>query len=182
METGLLNMEKYRFDFVDAGAVEMSMQIDGYTEELARNVSRIANEINQDSDSTSQQNAGMELLAAITPLAINGIRISVEDNSLLNKILNQQAVKLNQKPEQLAQFVGPMLSVIMAPYQIPEFAGSVTQAVNTFMQGNKKITVSAQPKSGLAVTEIMSLASGFQAGSVSPAELIERLDLQVTTE
>jgi len=182
LAAGIIDMPKYRFEIVDAGALDISMNISGYTEEVARNFSKIANELSKETDPQAQEIKSMQMLAALTTLAINNLNISVEDNSLLNKVLDLQAAQLNQEREQLAQFVGPMASVALAPFNVPDFAASVTQALNVFMQGNKTITVSAEPENGLVVTEIIALTSGVQAGSITPAEVIERLDLQVSSE
>ena len=75
-----------------------------------------------------------------------------------------------------------MASIMLAPYQVPEFAASVSAAVSTFMQGNKTITASVKPDGGLVVTEMIALGSGIQAGKVQPAEIIDRLKLEVTAK
>ena len=182
LESGALDIDKYRFEFVDAGSVELAMQLTGYTEEVARNVSRLANDVNLETDPEKKNLKSMQMLAALTSLAINRIKISVEDNSLLDKVVSLQATHLNQEPQQIKQIVGPMAQVMLAPYNVPEFAAAITQALNKFMQGNKTISVSAMPTNGLVITEIIALSSGVQAGQITPAEIIDRLNLEVETE
>lgn len=180
--SGDISMDKYRFDFADAGALELSGKVSGYTEDVARKISIAANEANAETDPEKQQLKSMQMLATMASLAVEGLTISVEDKSLLNKIIAFQAAQANQEPEQLKQIVGPMAQIMMAPLNIPEFAASATQALNIFMQGNKTITVSAKPENGLVMTEIIALTSAAQAGSVAPAEIIDRLNLEVVAE
>ncbi|MGI9350356.1 MAG: hypothetical protein ACR2O3_02235 [Rhizobiaceae bacterium] len=182
LESGALDIDKYRFEFVDAGSIELAMHLSGYTEEVARSVSRLANDVNLETDPEKKNLKSMQMLAALTSLAINSIKISVEDNSLLDKVISLQATHLNQEPQQIKQIVGPMAQVMLAPYNVPEFAAAITLALDKFMQGNKTISVSAMPTNGLVITEIIALSSGVQAGQVKPAEIIERLNLEVVTE
>lgn len=182
LASGLLSIEGYRFEFIDAGALEMELTVSGYTEEVARSINKIANQVNSEDDPQQAQFKNMQLLAAISSLALQDLKISVEDASLLNKVIGLQAQQLGKDSQEVAGIVAPMASIMLAPFQVPEFAASVTAALSTFMQGNKTITATAKPEGGLVVTEMIALGSGVQAGQIQPAEVINRLNLQVTAE
>ncbi|MEM9330202.1 MAG: hypothetical protein AAGA53_02685 [Pseudomonadota bacterium] len=182
LDTGTLEISEYDIEVENAGSIKMDARIAGYTEDVARNIQKLANEVNAETDPQAQQIKSMQMLAALTTLSVQSLRLSVEDQTLLNKVVNYQAGLLNQEPEQITQIVGPMAQVMLAPYNVPEFAASVTQALNTFMEGNKTITVTAEPEGGLVLTEIIALSSGVQAGQISPAEIIQRLNLKVETK
>ena len=72
-----------------------------------------------------------------------------------------------------------MASIAMAPLQVPELASSISAALGVFMQGNKSISITISPDGGLALTEMIALGSGVQAGSTTPADLVNRLNLKV---
>jgi hypothetical protein len=75
-----------------------------------------------------------------------------------------------------------MTTILLTPYNIPEIASQASAALGTFMQGNKKLTVTAEPVNGLAITEMFALGSGLRAGSVTPADFAKRLNLTIIAE
>lgn len=180
--TGIVDMSQYKLDIEDAGAFDIAMVISGYTPELAREISRISNQSNFETDPQKLKALNLQLLAKMTALSFDKLQLKIEDDSLLNKVVGLQAEKLNQEPEQITGIVGPMASIVLAPYNIPQFAASLGQALTTFMQGNKSITVLANPEKPVALTEIIALGSGAQAGTIQPADLIERLNVTVSAE
>jgi len=50
------------------------------------------------------------------------------------------------------------------------------------MQGNKKLTITAEPINGLAITEMVALGSGLRAGSTTPADFAKRLNMTIVAE
>lgn len=181
-KTGILEMSEYKVAIKDMGTLDLAATISGYTPELAREINQISNQANFESDPQKLQALNLQMLAKMTALSFNKLQVKIIDDSLLNKVVGLQAKKLKQEPEQITGIVGPMASIMLAPYNVPQFAASLGQALTTFMQGNKSITVLADPANPIAVTEIIALSSGAQAGTVQPAELIERFNLTVTAE
>ncbi len=181
-KSGIIDMSQYKFDFEDMGSFDMALTISGYTPELARQISKISNQANFETDPQKKQALSLQLLAQMAALSFNKLQFKIEDDSLINKVINYQAKQLNQEPQQVTGIVGPMASIVLAPYNIPQFAASLGEALSIFLEGNKSITILANPDTPLAMTEIIALSSGARAGTVQPADLIERLNLTVSAE
>ena len=181
-KAGIIDMTQYKLDIKDMGAFDMTATLSGYTPELAREISKISNQSNFETDPQKKQALNLQLFAKLAALSFNKLQFKIKDDSLLNRVVDLQSKKLNQEPEQITGIVGPMASVVLAPYNVPQFAASLGQALTTFMQGNKSITVLANPEIPIAMTEAIALSSGMQAGNIQPADLIERLNVTVTAE
>jgi len=160
----------------------MSARISGYTEDVARQFTKALNTMNAEPDENKKNALALQSLAYLAGLSFQRMEFILNDQSLLNRVVNFQAKKLKQEPEQIKGLVGPMTNIMLTPFNIPELAAQASQALGTFMQGNKKLTVTAEPVNGLAITEIIALSSGLQAGSVTPADFAKRLNVTIATE
>ena len=181
-ESGLVDISKYNIQLEDGAAFQISARVSGYTEEVARQFTKALNAMNAESDEKKKNALAFQTMAYLAGLSIQRMEIVLDDQSLLDRVVNIQAKKLKQDPEQIKGIVGPMTTIMLTPYNIPELAAQTSQALGTFMQGGKKLTILAEPINGLAVTEIIALSSGVQAGSVTPADLAKRLNLTITAE
>lgn len=181
-DTGILDVSQYDFELEDGATFGMSARISGYTEEVARQFSKALNAMNAEPDPNKKNALALQSLAHLAGLSFQRMELVLDDQSLLDRIVNLQAKKLKQEPDQIKGIVGPMTTVLLTPYNIPELAAQTSQALGTFMQGNKKLTVSAEPVNGLAITEMIALSSGLKAGSVTPADFANRLNLTVVAE
>ncbi len=181
-ETGIIELDKYNIELEDGASFALSARVSGYTEELARQFMAAIDTMNAEPDEQKKNALAMQSIAYLAGLTIERMEIVLDDQSLLDRVINVQAKKLKQEPEQIKAMVGPMTTIMMTPYNIPELAAQTSQALGTFMQGNKKLNVTIEPVGGLAVTEIIALSSAAQAGSVTPADLAKRLNLTIVAE
>jgi hypothetical protein len=181
-ETGLLNISRYDFELEDGATFGMSARISGYTEDVARQFSSAINAMNAETDPNKKNALALQTLAFLAGLSFERMELILNDQSLLDRVVNLQANKLKQEPEQIKGLVGPMTTILLTPYNIPEIASQASAALGTFMQGNKKLTVTAEPVNGLAITEMFALGSGLRAGSVTPADFAKRLNLTIIAE
>ncbi len=180
--TGVLEISDMVIDFKDAFALDMAFVISGYTEEIARTINATSRQITETEDPKQQQALSLQMFAQMAALSFNKLEMTVEDKSLLNKVIDYQAAKQNQDPENIRGVVGPMTGILLAPYNIPEFASSLSAAMGTFMQGNKSISLSLKPDPAVGVTEIIALSAGINAGSVQPAEILQRFNVTVNAQ
>jgi hypothetical protein len=181
-ESGIIELSKYNIELEDGASFALSARVSGYTEELARQFMAAIDTMNAEPDEHKKNALAMQSMAYLAGLTIERMEIILDDQSLLDRVINVQAKKLKQEPEQIKAMVGPMTTIMMTPYNIPELAAQTSQALGTFMQGNKKLTITMEPVGGLAVTEIIALSSAAQAGSVTPADLAKRLNLTIVAE
>lgn len=180
--TGDLEITDYKIEVENNAALNIKSRMTGYTEQVARNFSTTLNAMNAETDASKRNTLGLQALAHLAGLSIQYLEISIDDQSLLDRVISLQAQKLNQEPDQIRGIVGPMTTIVLAPYNIPELSAQMGQALGTFMQGNKTLTLVAEPNGGLAITEIIALSSGLRAGAINPADLAQRLNLKVSAE
>ena len=181
-EDGIVELNTYNIELEDGASFGLSARVSGYTEEIARQFTKAINAVNSEPDEQKKNAMALQAMAYLAGLSIQRMEIILDDKSLLDRVVNVQAKKLKQEPEQIKGMVGPMATIMMTPYNIPELAAQTSQALGTFMQGNKKLTLTIEPVGGLAVTEIIALSSGARAGSVTPADLAKRLNLTILAE
>lgn len=180
LKTGIIDINEFKFDFLDAGSMDLKMNVSGYTEQVAKSIAAALAKMQDGSnDPQAQQVQMLQLMAMFAPLSLQTMEMEVTDASLLKKVLGLQARKRNRSAEELGAIIPPMASIAMAPLQVPELASSISAALGVFMQGNKSISVTISPDGGLALTEMIALGSGVQAGSTTPADLVNRLNLKV---
>lgn len=181
-DTGLLDISRYDFELEDGATFGMSARISGYTEQVARQFTSAINAMNAETDPQKKNALAFQTLAFLAGLSFERMEFILDDQSLLDRVVNLQAKKLKQDPEQIKGLVGPMTTIMLTPYNIPEIASQASTALGTFMQGNKKLTITAEPVNGLAITEMIALSSGLKAGSVTPADFAKRLNLTIVAE
>lgn len=181
-DTGILEISRYDFELEDGATFGMSARISGYTEDVARQFTNAINTMNAEADPKKKNALALQSLAYLAGLSFQRMELILADQSLLDRVVNLQAKKLKQEPEQIKGIVGPMTTIVLTPFNIPEVAAQASSALGTFMQGNKKLTVTAEPINGLAITEMIALSSGLQAGSVTPADLAKRLNVTIVAE
>ncbi|MEM7291504.1 MAG: hypothetical protein AAF412_14220 [Pseudomonadota bacterium] len=182
LREGLLDINKLTIDLQDAGSIAMSIKSNGYTESFVREFGKITSSLRKAVNSTEMQAQSMQMMAALTMLSLIDVSLEVSDASLLKKIINLQAERLNQDPDQISAMVAPMSSIMLAPFNVPQFAATLSTALSVFMQGNKTIRATIEPEGGIILTEIIALTSGVRAGSVQPQAVIDRLNLKVSAE
>ena len=182
MKSGVIDISQYRIEIEDALAIDMALRVAGYTEALAKKLSQLSNKMNQETDKDKTQAMSLQILSEMAALIFEKFELKIEDQSFLNKVLELQSSKLKQDPEQIAGMVSPMASIMLAPYNIPEFAASLSKALGVFMQGDKTITISLDPDTPVPITEIIGLSAGVKTGNVQPVQLIERFNVTVESE
>jgi len=181
-KTGELEVNNYTLELEGNAAFNLSAKFTGYTEELARQFATALNQMNAETDPTRKNALAFQALAYLANLSVERLEISLNDETLVDRIVNVQANKLNQEPEQVRAMLGPIAFVTLNSYQLPELAGEVSQAIDGFLQGGRKIVISAEPVNGLAATEMVALFSAARSGATTPQEVLTRVNLKVITQ
>lgn len=182
LETGELAIPRLELQMAEAGNINMTFDLTGFTEDVSRKANNAFAAMRNTTDARARQAASVQLLAALAPVSLRSMQVDVTDNTLLDRVISLQARKANQEPEQLAGIVAPMAGIMLAPFQVPEFAASLSSALGVFMQGNRTITVRIDPPNGLAITEVIALGAAARSGAMEPKAIIDRLDLKVSAQ
>jgi len=181
-KTGELEINNYTLELEENAALNLSTKFTGYTEEIARQFATALNAMNAEPDPTKKNALAFQALAYLASLSVERLEISLNDETLVDRIVNVQAGKLNQEPERVRAMLGPLAFVTLNSYQLPELAGEVSQALDSFLKGGRKISISAEPVNGLAATEMIALFSAARSGNTTPQDILARVNLKVLTE
>jgi len=176
--TGEARLDDTTLTLRDGFSFGFGMVIDNYTQQVAQ---AIVNATNLDENDPNLDQANAQMLAALAPVTLEEFTIRLEDRSLLDRIISLQAERTGQPEEQIAGIVGPMATLMLAPYGVPEFAAALTGELNKFMQGGKMITLKAVPPSPITIGEMMALITQVQSGQLTPPQLLDRFNLTVET-
>lgn len=180
--SGLVDITDYSITLEDGAAFSIAARLTGYTEEIATSFSRSMAQINLESDPQKKQALSLQAIASLADLTIERLEISIDDKSLLDRVIAFQATKFKQEPDQIKGIVGPMVNILLVPYNLPELAAQASAAMGTFMQGNKKLSIVLEPQNGIVVTEVIALVSAARAGRVDLPELVKRLNISVNAQ
>lgn len=182
VDAGILSIGQVRLDAAEAGAIDLAFTLSGYTEEFARKFQALSEAMNEADDTETRQMLSMQMLAAAAGLAVDEVRLKLEDDSLTERIIDMQAEKSGQKPAEMATMLPFMAGAMLAPLNAPQFAAMVTEALTGFFKSPGSLTLTAKPDEPVSVAEMMGIAAGVKAGNVEPAELLERFNVRVVSE
>ncbi len=178
--SGDLTLSKYRFAADEMMVLDLGLSLAGYTVDFARNLQKISSRMNSAIDDEVRQALSFQLLAEMSELEVKDMRITVEDQSLMGRIMEMQAAQSGQTKEDMLAAVPFMVGAMMAPLEAPEFASSVASAVGRFLQTSGTLTLTANPENPVSLAELMGIGAGLKAGNVKPAELIERFNVEIS--
>ncbi|MDR6757430.1 hypothetical protein J2Y48_002726 [Mycoplana sp. BE70] len=161
LASGKLALDEYALDFNDVGRLDFSFAISGYTMEFL-NAMRQAMEASQANPNKDEANAalGMSMMGLLQQLTFNSAAISFADASLTKKVLDVVGAEQGVSGEQMAQSLKGMVPLMIAQLNMPELQNQIAQAVNTYLDDPKSITISAAPANPVPFPMIMGAAMG----------------------
>jgi len=180
--SGLFDLSKYAIDIQDAGSIETSIRLGRYTEQLARELTKAATEINALPEGKERNAKTSGLLLLLAPLTLERYSLSIEDDSLLDKLVQLQSKRSGQDPEQIKAIAAPMVGILLNPIGVPELAKQASFAISQFMNGNQKLSVVAEPDTPLNMLELIQLMQQYQSKVITPAELVDRFNVKVQVQ
>lgn len=179
IKTGDLSLGSYRLDIDDVGSIEMVLKASGYTEAVARKVSQLSHKSSLETDPEKQSAISLQILGELAGLTLEEAQLSVTDDSALQRVIKLQSQKTGQDAQSYQTVIPFLASSMLGPYNVPELAAQVRDALGVFMQGNRSIDLRLAPVPPLTTTQIIALGAGVRAGSVQPDEIVKRLNITV---
>ena len=173
LTTGLIDVPNYAFDFANMGKLGMEMAIGGYTPAFAKSLQEVSRQTGS-SDPQAQQAAGMQMLGLVSQLSFGRFILSFEDAGMTDRLLEYYAQTNGQTKDQLVQQTIGILPLVLGQLQAPELQAQIQEAVTSFLNDPKSITVSLNPDTTVAFPVLMGAAMS------SPSELAKALNAQVT--
>lgn len=161
IESGALDVDTYTFDVTNVGTLDVSFGINGYTMALLKQFQDTAAKMQADPNNEQvQQAAGVTMLGLMQQLSFVGAEISFSDAGITKRGLDYAGSQQNMPGEQMAQMVKAMVPLMLAELKLGELQTAISQAVNTFIDNPRNITITAEPENPVPVPMIMGAAMG----------------------
>ncbi|HVK89806.1 MAG TPA: hypothetical protein VM468_00085 [Mycoplana sp.] len=161
LASGKLSLDEYALDFADVGRLGLSFAISGYTMDFI-NAMRQAMEASEANPNKDEANAalGMSMMGLMQQLTFDRAAISFADASLTRKVLEVVGAEQGVSAEQMAQSLKGLVPIMVAQLNMPELQNQIAEAVNTYLDDPKNLTVSAEPEKPVPFPMIMGAAMG----------------------
>jgi hypothetical protein len=175
---GHLTIKKNDFIVDNAGTLGFTFDINGYTPALIKTI-RETTEKMAAAPEQDQSAQGMAMLGLMQQMVFTQATIRFEDDSLTEKVIGAIAKKQNTTPEALVNQAKAIVPFGLAQLNMPEFAQSVTAAVNSFLDNPQSLQITAKPAQPLPFAQLA--ATGMMArGPDAPKAIINQLGISVT--
>ena len=170
---GQLVLSQYDMVVNDAGTLGFTMEFGGATPDLIGSLRELAKTMSEDPEADNSAQ-GLAVLGLLQQLTFHSATIGIEDDSLTNRVLAYVAQNQGMKPADIANQAKAVLPFLLAQLNNPELTAQATQAVSTFLDDPKNLTVTARPAQPVPFAMLMATAM------MAPAELTKSLGITVT--
>lgn len=154
----------------DAAALKMKFDISGYTPAFVASIQEMNKQMAAaGNNEQASQAQGLAMLGLMQQLTFNGATIRVEDASLTGKLLDYTAKQQGTDRATIVNQSKGALPFLLAQLQNPEFAQKVTEAVSSYLDNPKSLTITAAPAAAVPFAQIM--AAGMSAPQTIPQVL-----------
>lgn len=181
-QTGRATVEDVNFTIDDLGSVSLNLALDGYTEDLYRDL------IKTNLKMAEMADAGIELdddqmlamsegiLASMDGLRLESGSLRYDDASLFNKVLDFIGAEQGVDGETFKAGLRFMVPMMLTEVRNAEFKGMVNDAVNAFISDPQNFVISVEPDAPIAFAELESLEAEFDA---DPFALVDLLNIKI---
>lgn len=175
-QDGRLEMSKYDIAVDNAGKIGMTVDLGGYTPEFLNTMQELSKKMSETNNVEANQAEAGQMLNLMQALTLNGASIRFDDSSITNKVLNFVAQQQGADPAQLKEQTKTIIPFLLASSPIKDEAlkKSIAQAVATYLDDPKSLTIRAKP----ATPQPFAIISAL--GQADPGSLPTALGLTVS--
>ena len=174
-EKGQMDVSEFSFDLPNAGKIDLTFAIDGYTKEFMKTLQEVSKATQAaGTDEKAQAAQGLAMLGLMQQLAYVTTNIRYDDAGLTNRALDYAAKQQNITAKDLVLQSKAVLPLMLGQLQNPEFAAAVSAAVGKFLDDPKSLEIDATPAEPVPGALLMATGAG------NPMELIKTLNVVVT--
>ncbi len=170
---GRMVVDEFLFDFADVGALDIKMDLSGFTPEVMDKIYALQAQSMEDTSEEAQAQqmmAGMELAQAII---LTSASIRYDDASLAGKLLDMFAAQSGAERAAFVEGLKAMLPTLVGQAGIPALTDMVVPQVSAFLDDPQSLEIAVKPASPTSVLVL-------SAAAANPAGLIKALGLAVT--
>lgn len=171
LENGKYTGDKNEIVINNAGKLNLSLNLEGVSEDVVQNIATLRK--NVFANDRDEKAFLVGYLGIIQQIKFGGMKISYDDNSLTNRILDYFA---KQNGVTRADFINQLkatLPLIGTKIDHPEFVKNTSDQLGMFLDNPKSITISTAPDKAVSLPILMA------TGNASPAQLIDLLNAKV---
>ena len=175
IDTGVLDVREYSFNFDNVGTLDMTLSFSGLTLDFIVALNKAQQALVGNPDKKAAEQAfGITMLGMMQQLSFDGAEISFEDDSLTGRALDFAGQQQGVSGQQMGEALKGMLPLMLGQLGIPALQQEITAAVNTYLDDPKSLTISAEPENPVPFPQIMG------AGMGDPRTLVDLLGVTVT--
>jgi hypothetical protein len=176
VQTGRVALDEYRLGIKDAGAVNLSLALEGYTPQLSQQIRELTRkrEAIDSNDVEAKKQVSDEMMAALGKLRLASARLAFEDGAVTRRLLATQAEAMGITTEELAAGLPTMLAGYLAMAGNQQFADQAVSALGAFLANPRNLTLSVGPAQPLPITRLV------EAILNAPDQLVPLLGASVT--
>lgn len=182
VDTGQMDVKNILLTVDDIGKLAVSMKIDGYTEQFVRTMQTIQSRMQGNENKKEIQAASMEMLGLFSQLSLVDATVSTTNLSLANRLIESQAKKKGQDPEQMLTSLPFMAGALLPQIGLQNFAQAGTDAITNFLRVNGEVSVSISPEKPVPMMEFLQIQAAIKGQTMTPAELADRMNLKITSK
>ncbi len=169
MADGRLTLTEQVFGIKNAGKINFTADILGYTPQLMDSMSA---DIKASAGQTDAEK-GAKMMGLLQQVSVSGMSLRFDDESLVGKALDLIAKRTGQPKEALLAQAKGMAPMFLMQLQDPEFSTAATTALSTFLDNPKNLEIKFAPAAPVSVSQLVA------SGMAAPATLIKQLGLTV---
>lgn len=155
---GRMEITEWMLDVTDAAALNITMDIGGFTTAFIQQMQDIA--AKQESGEMNEQAMGFAMMGLMQQLSFNGAQIALDDASLTGRVLDFMAAQQGAKREDIVNMAKGMTPILLSQLQNPAFASMAAQAISEYLDNPQSLTVTAAPDAPVPAPQIMGAAMG----------------------
>jgi hypothetical protein len=155
--TGRLTLDEYMIELKDAGALSLSMELEGYTLDIHRRVRDAAQKAEKagSGNAEAEKQAMAEMMAALGEVRLASMKLGFRDGAITRRLLVVQAENMGMTPDELTGQILAMVEQRVAPAGGPQLTAQVKDAVGAFLTDPGALTLSLSPAAPVPVTDIV---------------------------
>lgn len=159
--SGTIDLDSINFDFKDVGMLSLAFNLSGYTLDLVKSLQEQMKSMETNPNKeAAQQAAGLAIMGLAQQLTFNSASISFDDSSITSRVLDYVGSEQGMSGRQFAQSLKGMVPIMVAQLNVPDLQNAITEAVNTYLDDPKNLTISAEPEKGVPFPQIIGAAMG----------------------
>ncbi len=166
----VLNDLTYKVD--DAAQLSVSIDLSGITPQFIAAMQDLNKR--RASGETDNRLSGLAYMGLMQQLVFNRLQIRLEDASLTNKVIDYMAKSRGVSREEVIAQAKGVLPATLMQLRNPAFAERVSEAVGTYLDDPKSLTITAAPPKPVGAPSIMA------TGMVALQTLPDMLGVTVT--